>query len=78
MIDESKNKNDSIQAMADGAGAPYLVVAAVQVEQVKVLLDGVGLEYAISENVPDVEGVTIRFDPKESLVQIQRVLDGIN
>jgi hypothetical protein len=78
MIDESKSKNDSIQAMADGAGIPYLVIAAAQVEQVKVLLDGVGLQYAISENVPDVEVVTIRFDPKEKLEQLQRVLDGIN
>jgi hypothetical protein len=79
MIDESKNQNDSIQAMADEAGTPYLVVATAQVEQVKVLLDGVGLPYTISENAPGVADVTtIRFDSKESVEQIQRVLDGIN
>jgi hypothetical protein len=64
--------------MADGDGIPYLVIAAAQVEQVKVLLDGIGFEYAISENVPGVEEVTIRFEPKENLEQLQRVLDGIN
>lgn len=78
MIDESENENDSIKVLADEAGIPYLVVAAGQVEQLRVLLDGAGLKYVVNEKVPGVDGVIVQFDRKDSLDEIQRVLDGIN
>lgn len=78
MIDESENENDSIKVLADEAGIPYLVVAAGQVEQLRVLLGGAGLKYVVNEKVPGVDGVIVQFDRKDSLEEIQRVLDGIN
>lgn len=78
MIDESENENDSIKVLADEAGIPYLVVAAGQVEQLRVLLGGAGLKYVVNDKVPGVDGVIVQFDRKDSLEEIQRVLDGIN
>lgn len=82
MIDESRSKNDSIQVQTADTGAPYLMLAADQVAQVRVLFDGVGLPYTIDERQAISDGeeplVALVFDDKANVDEIQGLLDGID
>ena len=82
MIDENGQENDSIKVQTDEAGVPYVMVAALQVPQVRVLFDGLGLPYTMDEKLvaagDEPSPVAIVFDSGEDAEQIQHLLDGIN
>lgn len=82
MFDANGERNDSIQVQTAETGPPYLVLAAGQVPQVRVLLDGVGLPYTIDERQANADGaqplVALVFDDKASVDEIQSLLDGID
>jgi hypothetical protein len=82
MLDEHGERDDSIKVQTGETGAPYLILAAGQVPQVRVLFDGVGLPYTLDERqaIADDEQplVALVFEDKASVDEIQRLLDGID
>ena len=79
MIDANGRETDSIQVMTDDEGAAYLNVAAIQVPQVQVLFEGVGIPYAVDEEPQegdaDNDTVAIKIGPDVSCDEVQRSLD---
>ncbi len=82
MFDANGEGNDSIRVQTAETGVPFLVLAASQVPQVRVLFDGVGLPYTIDERQAIADGeqavVALVFNDKSSVDEIQGLLDGID
>lgn len=82
MFDANGETDDSIKVQTGETGAPFLILAAGQVPQVRVLFDGVGLPYTLDERQAIAEGelplVALVFEDKASVEEIQRILDGIH
>jgi hypothetical protein len=82
MLDANGERDDSIKVQTGETGAPYLILAAGQVPQVRVLFDGVGLPYTLDERQAIAEGeqpvVTLLFGDNVDVDEIQDLLDGID
>ena len=78
MLDVNGSETDTIQVMTDDDGSAYLHVAALQVPQVQVLFDGVGIPYTVDEEPEgdaDNDTVAIKIGSDVSGDDVQRSLD---
>jgi hypothetical protein len=80
MRDASTTDNTPIQVHNDSAGRPYVDIAPVQVPQVRVLFDSVGLKYTVEE--PSVSTshplASIVFESETSGDEVQGLLDEVD
>lgn len=80
MRDASTTDNLPIQVHEDGSGRPCLDIASVQVPQIRVLFDSVGLKYTIEEPVDSISQplTSIVFETKISREEVQGLLDELD
>ncbi len=82
MRDASSSTDNSIQVRNNKDGSPYLIIASIQVPQVCVLLDSVGLKYTVEgyEDTTDEQQSlsSIVFQSGASVEEIQGLLDGLD
>lgn len=80
MRDASTTDNIPIQVHEDGAGRLCLDIAPVQVPQIRVLFDSVGLKYTLEEPVDPINQplASMVFVSKTSREEIQGLLDELD